>query len=199
MNNLDDSHEAQTEPIVLIPFNPVIELDDTQGKTDEEVSLVSEKKSNNLPPTRSPSLAWQYYKKVTDDKDVLVNVKCIFCGQKYGAKTSTGTLNDHYKRKHFKIQPGGAGSIEVAFSNSQTHSKSHGDYSDILNNLINWVIMDCQAFRVVDSSFKRFMTSLNPGFQVPSRQFLRKKIDTRYEQSKKTILNIFQVNFILIY
>jgi len=37
MSNLEDSYEAEMEPIILIP-----ELDDTQ-KTDEEVSLNSEK------------------------------------------------------------------------------------------------------------------------------------------------------------
>jgi len=62
MSNLEDSYEAEMEPIILIP-----ELDDTQ-KTDEEVSLNSEKKSKNLPPIRAPSLVWQHYEKVTDDK-----------------------------------------------------------------------------------------------------------------------------------
>jgi len=204
MNNLDQldgSCEALREPIVLIPFNPVIELDDdTQKQTDEEVSLDSEKKSKNLPPTRAPSLVWQYYEKVNDNKGVLIHIKCTFCGKQYSAKTSTGTLNVHFKRKHSKVQPGGAGSIEAAFNKSQTQSNSQDNYSDIIDNLINWVIMDCQAFRVVDSpSFKELIARLNPVFQVPSRQTLRKKIDNRYEQNKKIILKQFQVNFILIY
>ena len=81
--------------------------------------MSSEKKSKNLPSTCIPSVVWQHYEKVTDDKNVVIHVKCNFCDQKYGAKTFTGILNDHFKKKHFKIQPEGAGSIEVAFNNSQ--------------------------------------------------------------------------------
>jgi hypothetical protein len=56
------------------------------------------------------------------------------------------------------------------------------EYLDVLNNLMDWVIADCQSFRVVDNShFKEFVTSLNPRFQIPSRQTLRKKIDDKYE------------------
>lgn len=52
MNNLEDSYGTEMEPIILIP-----ELEDTQ-KTDEKVSLNSEKKSKNLPPIRTPSRVW---------------------------------------------------------------------------------------------------------------------------------------------
>jgi len=154
-----------------------------------------------LPSIRAPSLVWQHYEKVTDDKGAVIHVKCNFCDQKYSIKTSTGTLNDHFKRKHSKIQPGGVGSIEAAFNNSQIRTKLQGEnQSDILNNLVDWVIIECQAFRVVDSpSFRELIASLNPGFQVPSRQTLRKKIDNKYEQNKKIILKMFQVNLFLNY
>ena len=136
---------------------------------------------------------------MVDNKGILIHIKCIYCGQKYGAKTSTGTLNDHFKKKHSKVQPEGAGSIEAAFNNSsQARIKSKGDqYLDILNNIIDWIIIECQPFRVIDGpSFKKMIASLNPKFQAPSRQTLRKKIDIKYEQTKKTIINILQVNFI---
>ena len=77
MSNLDCSYETEMEPIVLIPDNPLPE-DNTQEKTDEEVSLDSEKKSKNLPPTHTPSLVWQYYEKVNDDKGSLMHIKCIY-------------------------------------------------------------------------------------------------------------------------
>lgn len=194
-SNLDCPYE----PIVVISDTSIPELDDTQEKTDEEVSLNSEKKSKNLSPTRLPSFVWQYYQKVFDNKGVLIHIKCIHCEQKYGAKTSTGTLKDHFNKKHSKVQPGGVGSIEAAFNNSsQIHTKSKGDqHLDILNDIIDWVIIECQPFRIVDGpSFKKMIASLNPEFQAPSRQTLRKKIDIKYEQTKKIIINILQVNFI---
>ena len=55
--------------------------------------------------------------------------------------------------------------------------------------------MEYQAFRVVNSPFfKELITSLNSGFQVPSRQTLPKKIGDKYEQNKKIIIKMFQVN-----
>jgi len=40
------------------------------------------------------------------------------------------------------------------------------------------------------------IASLNPEFQAPARQTLRKKIDIKYEQIQKIIINTLQVNFI---
>jgi len=137
MSNLEGSYGTELEPIILLH-----ELEDTQ-KTDEEVSLNSEKKLKNLPPTRTSSHVWQYYEKVADDKGIIKHIKCNFCDQKYSVNTSTGTLNDHFKRKHFKIQPGGAGSIEAAFNNSQICIKLQGEnYEVILDNLVDWVIIE---------------------------------------------------------
>lgn len=183
------------EPIVLIN-------DDDCGreKTDEEVSLHSlvDKTSKNVPPTRPPSNVWNHCEKIFDVNGNFIYIKCNYCDQKYSSKSSTTTLNDHWKKKHLKVQPGGVGSIEAAFSNSQTtHAKLQGEeYSDILDNLVNWVIADCQPFRVVDGSyFRKFIIGLNPRFQIPSRQTLRKKIDDKYKQYKKNIIKIFQVNY----
>lgn len=94
---------------------------------------------------------WNYYEKVADDKGVVMHVKCNFCDQKFSVNTSTGTLHDHFKRKHSKIQPGGVGSIEAAFNNSRRKSRGE-NHEVILDNLVNWVIMECQAFRVVDTN-----------------------------------------------
>jgi hypothetical protein len=185
---------------------PIDDGDDdnyTQEKTDEEISLHSlEKKLKNIPPTRAPSTVWQHFEKIFDDNGNRVSIKCNYCDQKYSPKSSTTTLHEHWERRHSKVQPGGAGSIEAAFTKAKaqtTYAKlQEEEYLDVLNNLMNWVIADCQSFRVVDNShFKEFVTSLNPKFQIPSRQTLCKKIDDKYEQYKKNIIKMFQVTFIL--
>ena len=172
------------------------EEDDVQEekRTDEEMSLDSEIKK--VPPIRLPSAVWQHFEKIFDDNGVHMQTKCNYCNQKYSTKCSTTTLNDHWKSKHSKIQPGGTGSIEMAFNNSQ---KLKGeDYLDSLSKLVDWVIMECQSFRVVDSSsFREFIKSLNPGFQVPSRQTLRNKIDDKYTTYKNQIIKMFQVKMFL--
>lgn len=153
-------------------FIDIINDDDNEqeGKTDEEVSLnSSEKKSTNLPPARAPSTVWQHYERIYDNEGVHIHTKCNYCDQKYSIKCSTTTLNDHWKRKHLKIQPGGVGSIEAAFDNETKLQPE--DHLNSLNKLVNWVIVECQPFRVVESvSFREFIASLNSGVWI-SRPF----------------------------
>jgi len=171
-----------------------VQEEEGSKRTDEEISLDSENKK--VPPIRAPSVVWQHFEKIFDDDGVHVQTKCNYCNQKYSVKCSTTTLNDHWKSRHSKIQPKGMGSIEMAFNNSQ---KLKGEnYLDSLSKLVDWVIMECQSFRVVDSSsFREFIKSLNPGFQVPSRQTLRNKIDDKYTTYKNQIIKMFQVKMFL--
>jgi hypothetical protein len=83
----------------------------------------SEKKSTNLPPARAPSTVWQHYERIYDNEGVHIHTKCNYCDQKYSIKCSTTTLNDHWKKKHLKIQPGKVGSIEAAFDNARSQTK----------------------------------------------------------------------------
>src|SRR5215213_4982834 len=181
-----------------IEIDRMIEDDDVQEekRTDEEMSLDSEIKRKV--PTRAPNVVWQHFEKIFDDNGIHIHTKCNYCNQKYKVKCSTTTLNDHWKGKHSKIQPKGTGSIEMAFNNPQK-LKGNG-YLDSLSKLVDWVITECQSFRVVDSSFFReFIKSLNPEFQVPSRQTLRKKIDDKYTTYKSCIIKMFQVKMFYLF
>src|ERR1044072_3110030 len=69
-----------------------------------------------------------YYEKIFDDNDDCINIKCNYCDQKYSSKSSTTTLNDYWKRKHLKVQPGGVGLIEAVFNNNKsTHEKEYSE------------------------------------------------------------------------
>lgn len=173
----------------------ILEGDVEEQRTDEEMSFNSSEIKRNVGSIRAPSIVWQHFEKIFNDSGIHSQTKCNYCGQSYSSKCSTTTLNDHWKSKHSKIQPGGTGSIEMAFNNSEKQVKSKGDQPlDHLNRLTNWVILEYQPFRVVDSSsFKEFINGLNPGFKVPSRQTLRNKIDDKYIHYKNGIIKMFQV------
>ena len=175
-------NETETDSIIILG----------ERKTSDEVILDSIKKPKSIPPTRPPSFVWNYYEKIFNDDGTLINIKCIRCGQKYSSKSSTTTLNDHLKKKHPNIQ-----SEEDTLN--KTQHQTHVTLQEHLDYFINWIIMDCQPFRVVDSpSFRDLIFSLNPGLKVPSRQTIRKKIDDKYEQYKDKIIKTFQVSFTLL-
>ena len=173
---------------------PVIVIEENTHECDEVIpSNSSEKNEKKTPPVRSPSAVWQHYEKIFDKEGIYLHTKCNYCSQKYSVKCSTTTLNDHFKKKHEKIQPKKVGSIEVAFTNVK--SVQGEDCLNLSNKLVNWIIVECLPFRTVDSPFfHEFITGLNPKFQIPSRQTLRKKIDDKYIQYKGNIIKMFQVN-----
>jgi hypothetical protein len=195
MSNLIEQGETEMDSIINLELIiPILDILDDDEKTDYEISLDSKEKNPKIPPICQPSAIWQHYEKIFEN-NILVNIKCNYCNQKYSSKTSTSTLNDHWNRKHSKIQPGGIGSIETAFQN-QIHVKSKEEERlENLDNFTNWIIGDCQPFRIVEGLFfKKFIAGLNSGFQVPSQQFLRKKVDNKFEQYKSIIVKIFQVS-----
>ncbi|CAB5362785.1 unnamed protein product [Rhizophagus irregularis] len=159
MSTLIGHDETEMDPIVNLELTIPI-IDDDDKKTDYEISLSSEKKkSANLPPVRTPSTVWQHYEKV-DDNGVHVYTKCKYCDKRYSKNCSTTTLNNHWKRKHLKIQPGGVGSIEVAFNNASNTQSQAEDHADILDKLVNWVIDDCQPFKVENNSKIAFTSDM---------------------------------------
>jgi len=173
-----------------------------ERRTEEEMSSSLETK-RKVPPTRAPSAVWQHFEKIFDDKGLHSQSKCNYCNRIYSAKCSTTTLNDHWRIKHSKIQPGGIGSIEMAFNNFQQQqvAKLQGEeYLNLLNKLINWIITDCQPFSVVDScAFQELLNELNSRFRVLLRQTIRKKIDDKYTNYKNNIIKIFQVKIFKLF
>ena len=102
------------------------------------------------------------------------------------------------EKKYLKIQPERVGSIEEAFDNARSQKRLQSeDHLDSLDKLVNWIIVECQPFRVVESaSFREFIASLDSGFHVPSRHTIRNKIDEKYTYYKDNIIKLFQVNFL---
>ena len=105
----EDFHENEQDftlgDHVLEPIVRIFVDDDnnTHERTDEEISLHSEKKSKNVPSTCLPSTVWQHYEKIFDGNGNCVNIKCNYCDQKYSSKSFTTTLNDYWKKKHSKV------------------------------------------------------------------------------------------------
>src|ERR1044072_3748521 len=132
------SDNLEKDSFCEIKIDRIAEDDVQEEKrtADEEMSLDSEIKGKAVVPLRAPSAAWQHFEKIFNNNGAYIETRCNYCNQKYSAKCSTTTLNDHWKSKHSKIQPKGTGSVKMAFNNSQ-NLKGKG-YVDSLSKLVDW-------------------------------------------------------------
>src|SRR2546429_9918448 len=104
-DNLENEQDFILGDHVLEPIVRIFVDDDnnTYERTNKEISLHSEKKSKNVPPTHLLSTIWQHYEKIFDDNGNCVKIKCNYCDQKYSSKSSTTILSDHWKKKYSKV------------------------------------------------------------------------------------------------
>ena len=98
---------------------------------------------------------------------------------KYSESTGNSSLIYHLKTKH---------EISLINNNEQKnnekmpkviHNKNHND--EITELLIEWIIDDKQAFKVVENNkFKNFIKILDPTYALPVRQTVSLKVDNMY-------------------
>ena len=139
---------------------------------------------------KNGSSVWDYFIICDDGRS-----KCQKCESKYSKSTSTSTLKSHLKSEH---------SIELIVNkDSETnileklpkvkHGRSSND--DITELLLDWIIDDKQAFRVVENEkFRRFINVLDPAYVLPVRKTISSKVDVLYE-NKLEFLKVLFISF----
>ena len=62
-----------------------------------------------------------------------------------------------------------------------------------MNYLIKWIIMDQQAFSLVENNdFQLFVNALDPRFQLPSRQLISESILKLYNHQQEILCNFLR-------
>ena len=134
---------------------------------------------------KNGSSVWDYFIICDDGKS-----KCQKCESKYSKSTSTSTLKTHLKTEH---------SIELMINKDPENSNpdklpkvKHGrSNNNITELLLDWIIDDKQAFRVVENEkFRRFINVLDPAYVLPVRQTISTKVEVLYE-NKLEFLKVF--------
>jgi hypothetical protein len=145
---------------------------------------------------KMPADVWNFFtrkEKVTRDQDGNEKFeKFIFCnvGQCHlSSNNSTTTLERHLKSKHHEAY------IELNEKRINIEPWST-EIQKAKNELfINWIVVDQQPFTIVDnSSFQKFMSSIQPRYKLPSRHTLKEMVMTKFKTACEEVHNYLQLS-----
>jgi len=145
------------------------------------------------------SWVWQEFELKENNGDR--KAVCSHCKQHLSAKTSNGTkhLIDHLLRFCSKRHLRSSGQKTLRFisqSNGQKKLENHAfNQKQSRQELAEMIVMHEYPLSMVDHfGFKRFVSGLNPNFQMISRNTLRSDILTLFENEKSSLKKLLEVN-----
>ncbi|XP_053968597.1 E3 SUMO-protein ligase ZBED1-like [Anastrepha ludens] len=157
-------------------WQAVIEMERFVESSSGKVSKTSSKEVEEENPAKrtryGQSAVWQFFNKSKDGS----SAKCIQCGKTYITCGNTTNLAGHLKRMHAGLTvselPKSSGSIlsfiEKKYEASSARKKS------LDSSLMHYICSDMRPFSVVENKgFRNFVSTLDPRYELPSRNKLR--------------------------
>ena len=191
---------VENEVLVYVDFG------DDHTETTGEITEISEIMAGNeaavggeaqpLANFKMPADVWNFFtrqEKVTRDlngdekfeKFILCNV-----GQCHlSSNNSTTTLERHLKSKHHDAY------IELSEKRINIEAWSTEIQKTKHELFINWIVVDQQPFTIVDnSSFQKFMSSIQPRYKLLSRHTLKGMVMTKFKAACEEVHNYLQLS-----
>src|SRR4051812_20915702 len=139
---------------------------------------------------------WNYFtrkeKVIRDQNGDEKFEKFIFCnvGQCHlSSNNSTSTLECHLKSRHHDAY------IELNEKKININPWSTEIQKAKHELFVNWIVIDQQPFTIVDnSSFQKFMSSIQPRYKLPSRHTLKEMVMTKFKTACKEVHNYLQLS-----
>ncbi|CAG8434442.1 5241_t:CDS:2 [Scutellospora calospora] len=137
------------------------------------------------------SWVWQYFDHMYIDnvRHAICKVEKVEgkkCGTKYRVNTSTSNCSAHLLSAHgiTEDQVKNKNNIELI---NLPHNESR--QLQLCHFLTNWIITDSQPFTVLENpAFRKFITGLDPKFQIPCIKYIKKLMHLAYNHSYKLIM-----------
>jgi hAT family C-terminal dimerisation region/Domain of unknown function (DUF4413) len=190
----DDHTEIMDEITELNRVAVVSETTDS-GVVGNEAAIHSEAQmlANN---SKIVADVWRFFtrkEKVTKDQnETEIIERFILCnvGQcQLSPNNSTSTLERHLKARHHNAY------IELYEKRTSVEPWSAEIQKAKHEFFINWIVIDQQPFTIVNNlSFKKFMSSVQPKYKLPSRNTLKEMIMKKFETVQTEVLNYLQLS-----
>ena len=199
---IDDDEEFEEEEEVDIDDEVNDEEIDNEDVDNEEVDN-EEVDINRVNDNENDNIIDQEVDKEADDNDKLkksttssdvwdyvdrIERKCPYCAKIFGKKTGTSSIRTHL---------GGHG---VKFEKEQqttldTFVKKHSPkiQTEKTQAVIEWIVLDMQAFQVVEGqAFHKMLSILDPQYQVPGRKNVKNVILKQFEKKRERIASFIK-------
>ncbi|KAK7901739.1 hypothetical protein WMY93_018508 [Mugilogobius chulae] len=141
------------------------------------------------PAKRVRSYVWEHFDLMSPTQ-----VKCLKCGQELAYCNNTSSMVRHLRRKHPETNP-----EAVAAACAPGAASQQGRQSELDEALLEMIVMDLQAFKIVESpGFRKFVHKLNSDYVLPTRQAVKSMLEDKYkdvqEQTKAHLENVQAVS-----
>src|SRR6266508_426965 len=179
---IDDDEEFEEEEVDIDDEVNNEEVDinrEDDNKNDQEVDKEADN-NNKLKKSTTSSDVWDYVDKIER--------KCPYCAKIFGKKTGTSSIQNHL---------GGHG---VKFEKEQQTTldsfvKKHSPkiQTEKTQAVIEWIVLDMQAFQVVEGqAFHKMLSILDPQYQVPGRKNVKNVILKQFEKKRERIASFIK-------
>ena len=140
--------------------------DDDNGETSKEKLTTSD--------------VWEFVDKATR--------KCSSCGKIFKKSTGTSSIRSH-------LQNHGILLVKAKQTSLDNFVKRHSQkiQSEKTQKVVEWIVLDLQPFKVVEGeAFREMVSKLDPQYQVPSRETIKKAIMKSFEDRKTVVKNFIK-------
>ena len=146
------------------------------------------------------SVVWEHFEKIKVDGKY--KAKCNYCKKLLGGETKNGTKHLHHHTNiciQKKALAKGKGGQKTLFSKISSGKKelACGAYNEenAKRELATMIILHEYPLSIVDHiGFIRFVTTIQPLFQLPSRNTIKKEILGIYEHEKQVVMKLIDTN-----
>src|SRR6266542_2555767 len=157
-------------------------VDDNENDNiiDQEVNKEADD-NNKLKKSTTSSDVWDYVDKIERI--------CPYCGKKFGKKTGTSSIRTHlggHSVKFNKEQQTTLNSfVKKHFPKIQTEKTQA---------VIEWIVLDMQAFQVVEGqAFHKMLSILDSQYQVSGRKNVKNVILKQFEKKEKELQVLLKI------
>jgi len=140
--------------------------DDDDGETSKERLATSD--------------VWEFVDKTTR--------KCPSCGKIFKKSTGTSSIRSH-------LQNHGILLVKAKQTSLDNFVKRHSQKIQLekTQKVVEWIVFDLQPFKVVEGeAFREMVSKLDPQYQVPSRETIKKAIIKSFEDRKTVVKNFIK-------
>ena len=194
MPNPSDSsseYSSDSEEEVLSDNIDIESNDGNHGNEDNDNEDCDEDNNNNNEEHNDDDGETSKEKLTTSDVWEFVDKatrKCPSCGKIFKKSTGTSSIRSH-------LQNHGILLVKTKQTSLDNFVKRHSQKIQLekTQKVVEWIVLDLQPFKVVKGeAFREMVSKLDPQYQVPSRETIKKAIIKSFEDRKTVVKNFIK-------